>query len=522
MLKVLACLLCLLGNAATAAAQTSVPWNSLLAQPAAWYATPEAARIADNLLLFQRGTGGWPKNLDMTAVLTAPERGRLEADRRLTDSTIDNGATTTEIQVLARVFDATSEQRFRDGALAGLDYLLRAQYPNGGWPQDFPLRDNYTRHITFNDNAMVRVLQVLGAAAEGRAPFGFVDEARRTRAREAARRGLDLILAAQIRVDGRPTVWCAQHDAVTLAPARARTYELPSFSGSESVGIVRYLMTLPDPSPAVVSAIEGAVSWFRAHTVSGIRVERRPDPSAPRGFDLAVVADPKAPPQWARFYDLETGRPIFVGRDGVKRERLADIEVERRTGYSYLGDYARELLEHDYPAWQAARKAASPNRTGTTPSHKVDLLGYLRMSQAGLAAQLLSAARMMPEADYAFTPSQMSGTRTFAGVMTHAAAGMFDACALAGGQDNPRSGIEGTLTRKDEVVAALAESIAFCEKVFAGLTEQAAAEYLRQGPAEVPRAALLMGVLAHNAEMFGISTVYLRARNLLPPGSSAK
>jgi PelA/Pel-15E family pectate lyase len=355
MVKVFPWLLCLLGPAAAASAQAVpiIPWNALLAQPAAWYATPEAVRIADNLLLYQRGTGGWPKNLDMTSVLTPAERARLEADRRLTNSTIDNGATTTEIQVLARVFEATSEDRFRDGALAGLDFLLRAQYANGGWPQDYPLRDNYTRHITFNDNAMVRVLQVLGAAGDRQAPFGFVDEARRGRAREAARRGLDLILATQIRVNGQPAVWCAQHDAVTLAPARARTYELPSFSGSESVGIVRYLMSLPDPSPAVVAAVEGAVAWFRAHALSGIRVERRPDPSAPRGFDLVVVPDPTAPPLWARFYDLETGRPIFVGRDGIKRERLADIEVERRTGYSYLGDYARELLERDYPAWQA-------------------------------------------------------------------------------------------------------------------------------------------------------------------------
>jgi PelA/Pel-15E family pectate lyase len=289
----------------------------------------------------------------MTSILTSADRARLQADRRLTNSTIDNGATTTEIQVLARVFEATSESRFREAPIAGLDYLLRAQYANGGWPQDFPLRENYTRQITFNDNAMVRVLQVLAAAGDGRAPFGFVDETRRGRAREAVRRGLDLILTTQIRVKGQPTVWCAQHDAVTLAPARARTYELPSFSGSESVGIVRYLMSLPDPSPAVVAAVEGAVAWFRAHALSGIRVERRPDPSAPRGFDLVVVPDPTAPPLWARFYDLETGRPIFVGRDGIKRERLADIEVERRTGYSYLGDYARELLERDYPAWQA-------------------------------------------------------------------------------------------------------------------------------------------------------------------------
>jgi PelA/Pel-15E family pectate lyase len=333
-----------------------VGWEALLAQPAAWYGTPEATRIADNLLLYQRHTGGWPKNTDMTTVLTSSDARGLLADKASTDSTIDNGATTTEIEVLARVRAATGQARFADGALAGIDYLLRAQYPNGGWPQYFPLRDDYSRHITFNDDAVARVLTLLRLVAGGRPPYEFVDMSRRARVQTAVDRGLEVILASQIRVNGQLTVWCAQHDAATLAPVAARAYELPSFSGSESVKIVRYLMSLPDPSSRVVAAIDAAVEWLRAHALHGIRVERRPDPSTPRGYDLVVVEDPAASPIWARFYDLDTGRPIFVGRDGIKRDRLSEIEYERRTGYSYLGPYATALLEVEYPAWAAARR----------------------------------------------------------------------------------------------------------------------------------------------------------------------
>lgn len=213
-------------------APAGVSWDSLLTQPSDWYSTPEATRIADNLLLYQRDTGGWPKNIDMTAVVTSADRARLTGETIQTDSTIDNGATTTEIETLARVFTATQLPRFRDGALDGLDYLLRAQYPNGGWPQYFPLRDNYSRHITFNDDAMARVLTMLRRVAEGQAPYAFVDAGRRERVRTAVARGLDAILATQIRVKGELTVWCAQHDAVTLEPALARAYELPSFSGA--------------------------------------------------------------------------------------------------------------------------------------------------------------------------------------------------------------------------------------------------------------------------------------------------
>jgi PelA/Pel-15E family pectate lyase len=357
-MKPLLSTLLLLVLAAPSSAQqatVAVEWGALLEQPTAWYGTPEAIRIADNLLLYQRGSGGWPKNVDMTAALSSSDRGRLVLEKTGTDSTIDNGATTTEIEMLARVYAATGHARFADGARAGIDYLLRAQYPNGGWPQYFPLRNDYSRHVTFNDDAIVRVLTMLRQVAAGGAPYGFVDAARRERVQAAVDRGLEVILDSQIRVNGQLTVWCAQHDAVTLAPATARTYELPSFSGSESVKIVRYLMSVPDPSPRVVAAIEAAVRWLRAHALTGIRVDRRQDPSAPRGYDLVVVDDPAAPPLWARFYDLDTGRPIFVGRDGVKRAKLSDIEYERRTGYSYLGAYATSLLEVEYPSWTAAR-----------------------------------------------------------------------------------------------------------------------------------------------------------------------
>ena len=73
-------------------------------------------------------------------------------------STIDNDATYTQMRYLARVFTATRLTRFQAAFRRGLDYLLKAQYPNGGWPQFYPLRDGYWSHITYNDDAMVGVL----------------------------------------------------------------------------------------------------------------------------------------------------------------------------------------------------------------------------------------------------------------------------------------------------------------------------------------------------------------------------
>jgi PelA/Pel-15E family pectate lyase len=334
-------------------APSAITWGEVLRQPAAWYQTPDAMRIADNVLVYQRTTGGWPKNIDMARPLSIDDRATLTAEQALTDSTIDNGATVTQLRVLARVYGATREERFHAAVLKGLDYVLAAQYPNGGWPQFFPLRDGYWSHITFNDGAMIGVMGLLRDVSAGRAPVDFVDAARRARASQAVERAVAVTLRMQIRVAGRLTGWCQQYDERTLEPAGARTYEHPSIASQETVGIVRFLMAADAPTPAMVSAIDGAVAWLRRAALHGVRLDRRPDPAAPGGFDLVVADDPAATPLWARFYEIATDRPIYSGRDGLIKYRLSEIEIERRTGYSWLGPYATALLDSEYDGWAA-------------------------------------------------------------------------------------------------------------------------------------------------------------------------
>jgi PelA/Pel-15E family pectate lyase len=199
---------------------------------------------------------------------------------------------------------------------------------------------------------MVGVMTLLRDVASGKTPFRFVDKARRERAQRAVNRGLDVILRSQIRAGRRLTAWCAQVDPVTLEPRGARSYEHPSTSGKESVDIVRYLLKIGRPSPAVVDAIEGAVQFLRENRVTGIRLVTKADPTLPDGGDVEVVPDAEGSPLWARFYELGTNRPIFSGRDGVVKYSLAEIERERRAGYSWLGPYATDLLETEYPAWR--------------------------------------------------------------------------------------------------------------------------------------------------------------------------
>jgi PelA/Pel-15E family pectate lyase len=323
-------------------------WDDAQRQPVAWFRIDEGRRVVDNVLLYQFPSGGWPKNIDMAAPLDDAAKARL-ADRA-DESTIDNGATVNQLRFLSRAIAATSDDRARDAFLKGFDYLLAAQYENGGWPQTYPNPRGYHAHITFNDNAMAGVLNLLRDAAMGRAPYEFVDAERRRRAEAAVDKGVDCILKCQVIVADRRTAWCAQHDEKTLAPATARAFEPVSLSGSESVGLVRFLMSIEQPSPEVIDAVRSAVAWLDSVQIKRVRVASVRTPAGP---DRAVVADETAGPLWARFYEIGTNRPIFTGRDGIVRYGYAEIERERRLGYAYYGNWPAQLLRREYPEWAA-------------------------------------------------------------------------------------------------------------------------------------------------------------------------
>jgi pectate lyase len=288
----------------------------------------------DCILSWQSEHGDWPKNTDTTK----PYLGK----RSEIEGTFDNGATTGELRTLARAFNATGGERYEKAFLLGFDHILKAQYENGGWPQYYPLRQGYYTHITFNDNCMVRLLEFLRDTVEAK-EFEFLDNNRRATATKALERGIDCIVKCQVVVKGVPTVWCAQHDEFTLEPAIARTYELASLSGSESAGILKYLMSLENPSPEVQRAVKAGVAWFKSVKLEGIRIEKIDG-------DRQVIKDDSASPVWARFYEIETNRPFFCDRDGVPKYALKDIGSERRNGYAWYGSWGESLLD-TYAKW---------------------------------------------------------------------------------------------------------------------------------------------------------------------------
>lgn len=333
-------------------------WDPESKKPQASVAPAPAAidTTAEKMLVYQRSIGGWPKavgemKVDYKRPMTAAQKAATLDDAGRNDATIDNNATTREIRYLVEAFKRTSNLAYRKAAERGIRYLLTMQHKSGGFPQYYPDSSSYRGQITYNDDAMVRVLWVLKEVAEQKGDFALVDYSLVPLAKQAMQRGISCILRTQYMQNGKLTAWGAQHDRYTLQPVKARAFELPSLSGMETVGILEFLMALDQPTPEIKKAIEAAVAWLNEVKMPGYAVKLIEDPKQPTGRDRVIVPEAGAT-TWARFYDLETNKPIYVGREGIKKANLADIENERRAGYAYAGTWPAKLLAKEYPKWQ--------------------------------------------------------------------------------------------------------------------------------------------------------------------------
>ncbi len=321
------------------------------------YKSDEITAIADNILLYQKNNGGWPKNYDMQAILTAQQQDSLVQAKSAANTTFDNRTTYSQVDYLAKVYDYTRAEKYRQAALQGLDFIMAAQYSNGGWPQYYPLEENnYSRYITYNDDAMAGIMLLLKDITDGKPPYSFIDAERRFRLQTAWDKGLDCIIKTQISDAGNPTAWCQQYDEVTMQPAWARKFEPASICNGESVKIVQLLMSIRNPSIPVIDAVKNAVLWFQQSMILHTRVETFAAPELVTPYristtDKRVITDSSAAPIWTRYYELKTHRPLFCNRDSKVVYSLAEVQRERRDGYGWYTYEPQKVLDK-YPAWK--------------------------------------------------------------------------------------------------------------------------------------------------------------------------
>jgi PelA/Pel-15E family pectate lyase len=319
------------------------------------YSVEEFEKIADNILLYQKNNGGWPKNYDMQAILTKEQQSAIIESKNIFNTCFDNSATFSHMNYLANAFDLSKNEKYRSAFISGVNFILSAQYFNGGWPQFYPDTSGYRKYITFNDGAMIGIMKLLQGIINRENYYSIVDAELYKEVLHSFEKGIECILNTQIKESDSLLAWCQQYNNNSLKPEAARTYEPAAICNGESAEIIEFLMSLPQPDSRIIESIKSAVCWFETSKMFGIRVETIEAPHSEYQYrnsdnDRILVEDKSAKPIWARYYSLENHIPIFCNRDGKIVYSFSEVERERRIGYAWYV-YDPQVVLDIYPKW---------------------------------------------------------------------------------------------------------------------------------------------------------------------------
>jgi uncharacterized damage-inducible protein DinB len=133
---------------------------------------------------------------------------------------------------------------------------------------------------------------------------------------------------------------------------------------------------------------------------------------------------------------------------------------------------------------------------------------------------ILRSADKMPEDKYAFRPTD--SVRSYGQVLAHVADGQYEFCGAAAGKHDEK-GIEQTAKTKTEIVAALKAAFAYCDAIYAGMTDAKAVEMIPAfGGAKITRLSMLDFNMSHTMEHYGNLVTYLRIQGMVPPSSESQ
>ena len=130
---------------------------------------------------------------------------------------------------------------------------------------------------------------------------------------------------------------------------------------------------------------------------------------------------------------------------------------------------------------------------------------------------LLRSAEKMPEENYGFRPTD--AVRTYGQILGHVADAQYLFCSKALGEKNPELKIEQTKTSKADLIAALKDAFAYCDKAYDGMTDASGAQMVQLFGSDAPKLGVLIVNNGHNMEHYGNLVTYMRMKNIVPPSS---
>lgn len=171
---------------------------------------------------------------------------------------------------------------------------------------------------------------------------------------------------------------------------------------------------------------------------------------------------------------------------------------------------SQERPKADAPKADAPKAVAPPSQGNALSAHN-------RMLYAGVKATLLRSAEKMPEESYNFKPTD--AVRSYGQLIGHIAESQYFFCSAALGEKNPARKIEQTKTAKADLVTALKEAFAYCDRAYDGMTDATATQMVKLFGGDTPKFSVLNVNNVHSALHYGNLVTYMRMKNIVPPSS---
>ena len=161
---------------------------------------------------------------------------------------------------------------------------------------------------------------------------------------------------------------------------------------------------------------------------------------------------------------------------------------------------------------QSNTQKSSDNNVTANP-----LSAYTRHVYDGVQKVVLRSAEKMPEENYTFKPAET--VRSYGQILGHIADAQYLFCSVALGEKNPAPKVEQTKTSKADLIAALNDAFAYCNKAYDAMTDATASQTLSLFGKDAPRLGVLSVNTMHSVEHYGNLVTYMRIKNIVPPTS---
>lgn len=310
------------------------------------YSQEQVLAIADNLLLMQRNSGGWPANINPFRKLSGDQRLQFLKDQNAQDASFANANIFPQIFYLSHVYLQTGDVRYRDSAKKAFRLVMTTQLYNGGWPLHAQVIEG--DEAVIDTRTTINALRFLRRVAAGEMPYGYVPFDVRGQAADSVRKGDQLLLRLQQAHDSRASIWASAYGLKTSQPTAPNNQAVVALDPEVSVGITRYFMQIERPPAEVIRAVTGAADWFKHNTLQ--QAQLRAAPQRPAWAPKYSRAALPRQPVWAKYYTLDSNRPLV---DGASGRPVAPYAVSKlAANKEWYGSWARDLMQKDYPAWQ--------------------------------------------------------------------------------------------------------------------------------------------------------------------------